>query len=92
MFDFCTDLLLKVSQVKHQRACQNYNIIVVIKVMILGTCQKLAEGRGVKNGGGSELFELLKREGREKIGRAKGRVTQIYDLTQNYDYITRNTT
>ena len=29
----------------------------------LGTCQKLARGRGVETEGGSQLFETQKREG-----------------------------
>ena len=29
----------------------------------LGTCQKLAGGRGVETAGGSQLFETQKREG-----------------------------
>ena len=34
--------------------------------LLLGTCQKLAGGRGVENGGGSEFFEPSKREGYEQ--------------------------
>ena len=43
------------------------NVIILdccffLQIVDLGTCRKLAGGRGVETGGGSQLFETQKRE------------------------------
>ena len=50
----------------------------VIEVVVLGTCQKLAGGRGWKQREGHNFFRLRKGRGHEKWAVKRGRVMQIY--------------
>ena len=66
---------------RHVVVCVKFGLLYGVCSLVwifLGTCQRLAGGRGVETGGGSDVFEALKTEGQEKMGRVKGRVMQIY--------------
>ena len=51
------------------------------EIVRLGTCQKLAGGKGVETEGGSQLFETAEKVGgggHEKWAVKRGRVMQLY--------------